>query len=200
MVFADIGECESNREGGKKGGQLRGIVQFILFVVDVTEAELIFLRHIVVDALNVVGPALPCRGNDRHVAYFNVTGGTRAVGGSAERADFRNSVVCYTPVWRSRHRDILLEDRKVVLAKAWVSCYRRQSCGGRRGDRPTTDRNVADGVAFKVGKEEQFVLDNWATEGSAETVIVEPGIAGQALLHPSFVDGVEIAVSEVFVN
>ncbi len=66
-------------------------------------------------------------------------------------------------------------------------------------------RTAADGdkpyrVALEVGEEEQLVRDDRTTDGHTVTVGVKSGIGIKPLLHPGLIHGIEIAISEIFID
>ena len=64
VIFAGVKQLVSDRVGSEESPQLSRVVQQVFLVVDESSANLVFVRNVVIDALHVIGPALPCCRND----------------------------------------------------------------------------------------------------------------------------------------
>ena len=79
VVFACVNQRKRDRVRRKESSQLRGIVQQVLLVVDKASANLVFVRHVVIHALDKICPALPGRRNDRNLTDLHITGGADSI-------------------------------------------------------------------------------------------------------------------------
>ena len=95
---------------------------------------------------------------------------------------------------------ILLENSEVGCIEAGSApiAAKPAAVGAWTAPPPTEIKPM--GLRSKFGKEKQLVLDDWSAYRATVTVAVKARVRGESLLHPSFVDSIQVAVSEIFVN
>src|ERR1700730_5379935 len=125
MVFAGVKQLESVGVGGKEYAELGRVVQQVFFVVDESSADLVLVRDVVVDALHIIRPTLPCCRNDRDIANLDISCQATTVCRGAERtaSSHAASVIrdAGTPSRSNWH--VLLKNSKVGCVEARVGTH-----------------------------------------------------------------------------